>query len=228
DARLEDERPGERNALLHPTGGLPRVVPLEAGEAHEIDHGAAPFEPFSFRDSGYLQPERDVLKNCAPVQRRVFLEHHRHVASGAGDDVAVDRDTTPRGAHQAADDVEQRRLAAAARPDHRDEPAVHDRAGDAAYRVRGPLLADVRHPDFVETDATSVDGRGAGASPGGGAGGRRFSHWAHHRQWSCYLTLENFVLMIPSVLTWFMFLRAPWVTSTRSAFTIPPLMMSVL
>src|SRR5438445_8889078 len=59
--------------------------------------------------TGHFQAEGDVLHDRAPVQRRVLLEHHRHVASGTGHDLSVDCDPALCRPHQATDDVEQRR-----------------------------------------------------------------------------------------------------------------------
>jgi hypothetical protein len=63
------------------------------------------------------------------------LEDDRAVGSGLGDRLAVEHDAAGIGPDEAADDVEERRLAAAGVADDRDELAVRDVEVDAAEHL---------------------------------------------------------------------------------------------
>jgi len=62
---------------------------------------------------GDLEREGDVVDDGAPGKRRLFLEHHAERRVRAAHRLAADGDAPFEFGHQAADDVEQRRLAAA-------------------------------------------------------------------------------------------------------------------
>jgi len=65
----------------------------------------------------------------------------RHVQAGAADGRAVDRDRAGVRALEAADQPQERRLAAARGPEDRDEPAALDREIDIRERaVRAEIL----------------------------------------------------------------------------------------
>ena len=76
--------------------------------------------------AGDLEREGDVVDDVAPREGRLLLEHHADRGVRAGHGLAGDRDAAVIAAEQPADDVEQGRLAAARRPDHRQEFAGRD------------------------------------------------------------------------------------------------------
>ena len=92
---------------------------------------AAIWSRSSARDARALQPEQDVLAHREPGKQRVFLEHDAAIDARAGDAAAVDQHLAF-GGEKAADDIEQRALAAARRTDDRDELALADRQIDGA------------------------------------------------------------------------------------------------
>ena len=85
--------------------------------------GAAPAE--------HLERQRDVLRDGAPVEEHGRLEDDPVVAVDAGlvRRLPVHGDPPGRRLDEVADDPQQRRLAAARRPDQRDELARLDRRG---------------------------------------------------------------------------------------------------
>src|SRR6266508_6270441 len=69
-------------------------------------------------DAFHLQAESDVAERRPPrEQLGEILEHHAAIHAGPGDRLAVDADFTSGRAQESGNDVEQRRLAAARRPD---------------------------------------------------------------------------------------------------------------
>ena len=72
--------------------------------------------------------------DVAPREGRFLLEHHADRGVRAGNCLAGDRDAAVIAVEQSADDVEQGRLAAARRPDHRQELAGRDAERDIIER----------------------------------------------------------------------------------------------
>ena len=81
-----------------------------------------------------LEREGDILDHRAPGEGRFFLEHHADRGMRPGDALARDRDLALVVAEQSADHIEQGRLAAAGRADHREEFALPDRERDIVDR----------------------------------------------------------------------------------------------
>ena len=76
-----------------------------------------------------LQPERDVARDRQMRKQRVALEHHVDrppVRRHGGDVVAVEQDAARRRRLEAGEHAQQRGLAAARRPEQREEFAVRD------------------------------------------------------------------------------------------------------
>ena len=107
--------------------------------------------------------EEVVLLDGAPREQTDVLEHHAAAGARAGHRLVVDEDL-PRGLRdQAGDDAQQRRLAASARAEHRDEAEFRERDVDVAERLDAgrpfpgeqvgfrlqKLLADVLDPDLA-------------------------------------------------------------------------------
>src|SRR5205085_10973070 len=77
-------------------------------------------------DAFGLQAELHVGLCRAPRQQRVLLEHDAPVQAGAGHRCPVDEDLPRRGRAEAGQQVQQRRLAAAAGPDQDQELSTVD------------------------------------------------------------------------------------------------------
>src|SRR6478735_4638728 len=125
--RIEGEDASERGALLHPARELRRIVIAELGEA---DHGELPryhLVYLFFSETLRLEAPGDVAGHALPRKERELLEHHAAVGPRAAHFLAVDADAAGLGGDEAADDVQERALAAAARPDHGDELALAHR-----------------------------------------------------------------------------------------------------
>src|SRR5205823_5879745 len=105
------------DALPHPAGELSRMASLETIESHQSDEVSCPLVPFCFGQARDLERKRDVLEHVAPGKRRFFLEHHADRRVGAANRLAVHANASFIVAEQSTDDVEERRLAAAARSD---------------------------------------------------------------------------------------------------------------
>jgi hypothetical protein len=107
---------------------------LEAAEADEPDEiiGALPHrrlvEPLL-----HLHAVPHVARNRAPRQQAGILEHERPIRAGPVHLLAIDRHAAVLVRQQAGHDVDQRRLAAAARADDREEFALVDGQADVVY-----------------------------------------------------------------------------------------------
>src|SRR4051794_1702455 len=84
-----------------------------------------------------------VAGHGLPWEQRELLEHHAAVWPGAVHPPTVDLDRTGFGLDEAAHDVQQRALAAAARADDGDElPVSHGEALDVEHRQTAAVLAE--------------------------------------------------------------------------------------
>src|SRR5262245_56060104 len=100
----------------------------ELAETDEVERGARALGPFALAlDALELEADADVVKHGPPRKQRTLLEHERQLLGPrAVDRAAADRDNARLRREQAADDGEQRALAAARRPDEADELAGGD------------------------------------------------------------------------------------------------------
>src|SRR4051794_21767430 len=90
-----------------------------------------------------FQPPCHVAGHRLPWEQRELLEHHAAVGPRPVHLPAVDLDRTGLGLDEAAHDVKQRALAAAARADDGDELAVaHDEALHVEHRQAAAVLAE--------------------------------------------------------------------------------------
>ena len=105
--------------------------------ARGVRHGA----------SRRLEAEGDVVGDGLPRVQRVGLEHHPPVGAGPDDRLAVDGDRPVGRPVEPADDVQQRRLAAARGADQTDELAVVDVEVDVVDGADGlaPAPGEVLH-----------------------------------------------------------------------------------
>src|SRR4029077_14112280 len=123
--------------LAHAAGQLPRIVVFKTLEPDELQqlHGALAVGRAD--GAGDLTADDGVGQHRAPRQEAVVLEHEAAVAAGLLDRAAVEQHLARTGMFEAGDDAQERRLAAAARPDARDELAALDVEADAAQRFEG-------------------------------------------------------------------------------------------
>ena len=122
-------RAGERDALLLAAGELEGIAVAELRQLDHGEHLGDARADLLGRALGDLQAEGDVLGDGQIGEERVGLEHHADVALvGAehGDVAAVDPDLAGARRFEAGDHAQRRRLAAAARPEERDELAAGD------------------------------------------------------------------------------------------------------
>ena len=143
--RVVDEGAGDRDALLHATGQLPRIPALELAQAdqgeqvHRRGHEALPAQAL------HVDGQEHVVEDGAPREEDRGLEDHADVPARALDGGAAEGRAPGGGRQQAGEDLEQGGLAAAGGPDHRHELAlVHGEAdplegGDAAVPRRVEL-----------------------------------------------------------------------------------------
>jgi len=121
ERRVVDEGPTEGDTLAHPARQLEGVPPLEALEADGGDEGpgAGLVRPRVFPPHHEL--EEHVAQHGAPVEQEIALEDDADVRVGRRHRPALDTYLAPGGLDQARGEREQGALAAAARPDDRDE-----------------------------------------------------------------------------------------------------------
>ena len=153
DVGGEDERAGERHALLLAAGELARIAVGERYQLDEVERAADPVGGVRPRHAAHLQRERDVVEDGEVREQRVALEDHAEVAllgRQVRDARVVDEDVARRGLDEAGDDHEQRGLPRAGWAEQRQEltarhverHAVH--GGDAAV-----VLGDVAQRQVV-------------------------------------------------------------------------------
>src|SRR5690606_1915128 len=160
DARLVQQRPAKRRALLHAAGPLVRQRLLEARETGQRDErvralvGAAPVH------APHLGLEQDVLAHAAPLQERGPLEREPDVALGSRDGLPVEAHLALGAGGEARDDLQQRRLAAPRGADDRHELARPDRQGDVVERDGLRPLGPEAHRQVADLDDRLGDRRG--------------------------------------------------------------------
>ena len=122
--RFDGQRAGDGDPLTHAAGKIFREAITEAFERELVE------EPFHRRGDPVgaldLEAEGDVFEDGHPGEERVLLEDHRALGAGRSHRLAEGFDRALVGRDEAGDDVEQRRLAAARRPEQADEFARRD------------------------------------------------------------------------------------------------------
>src|SRR5581483_1393140 len=143
-ARVVRERARDRDALLLAARELARQVvepPVEADALEQLLHPLAAVAPCEVRRRerrldvlrrGERRDEVELLEHepegGAPQPRQLGVPHRSEVAS-------LEEDGALARAVEAAEQLEQRRLAGAARSDHREEVAAVDHEVDLAHRA---------------------------------------------------------------------------------------------
>ena len=119
-----------------------------------------PLGDLALRRPAHLEPVAEVLAHRHVRVERVALEDHRHVAGARrqiGHVALTDRDRSPGRLLEAGDHPQQRRLAAARRPDEHEELAAADGQRDV---VDGDHSAGEDLADVVEDDLGHSNDRG--------------------------------------------------------------------
>ena len=127
--RLAHDRAPHRDALALAARELRRLALEELLEAEQRRDLVDARPDLGLRRPPHLQAVAEVLADAHVRVQRVALEDHRDVAMArreVGDVAPADRDLARGHLLEAGDRAEQRRLAAAGRPDERDELAVAD------------------------------------------------------------------------------------------------------
>ena len=106
--------------------------------------------------------QRDQVERLEDEARPVATQSRGAVVGQAADDLALEHDVAGRRPVEAAEQLEQRALAAARRAHERDEFAGGDRQGDAAERVDGRLAERV-----ALREVACLEDRGSDRSPCG-------------------------------------------------------------
>ena len=153
---LRRQRAGQRDALLLAAGNLAGAAVGELFHAHKPEHLGHARLGLVLRTPEHLEAEADVLGHRHVREQRVGLEDgvdRPPVGRQACDLLAVQQDLTAGRVVEAGDQPKQRGLAAARRPQQREELVLADRHRHAVERGEG-VLAD---PENL-AHATNVDG----------------------------------------------------------------------
>ena len=146
-----EQRARERDALAHPARQLVRPGVLEALEAEVLQQRGGALACRGAIEARDAQRERGVVGGARPRQQQVALRHER--GGLRLDGARVGRD-------EPADELEQRRLAAAARPDDGDDLARADVQRDLVERGdrRGAAAAGAKVFDTpIQAHGIDVD-----------------------------------------------------------------------
>jgi hypothetical protein len=128
--RIVGKRPGDRGALLHAARQLLGIVVLETGKPDAVHPFKHHLLAHLRRHAFLAQAEGDVVDDGEPREERVRLEDHAAVGAGRAHRLAVEQDLAGGRLVEAGDQAQQRRLAAARRPENGDEIVVgHGKRG---------------------------------------------------------------------------------------------------
>src|SRR5215472_2013580 len=133
--RIDRKRAREVDALAHAAGELARMVALEAFEPDQLQQFERAAAGRRIGAACDLRPDHRVVEHGAPRQQVVGLEYEAAVTARPRHRLAVDQDPPRRRRLEAGDDAQKSGLAAAARPDDRNELAGRDRQLDRAQRL---------------------------------------------------------------------------------------------
>jgi hypothetical protein len=139
------QRAGDRHTLLHAARQLVRVVAHEVSQANQVGQLGDPSIDLALRTARDLERQRDIGRHRPPVEQDGRLEDDPELASAAGLDRVdpVDDDPAAGRPRQPGNEAQERRLAAAGRPDERDERPDRDVEADVLERLDRALAG---HP----------------------------------------------------------------------------------
>ena len=114
EGRLEDERAGERDALLLAARELGRLAILELLQPHHFEGARDAWSDLGLGDLSHRKREGDIVRHAHMREQRVVLEHHADIAfvgRQAVDRFAVERDHALARPFEARQHVQGRGLA---------------------------------------------------------------------------------------------------------------------
>src|SRR5467141_2433605 len=124
DARVEGERSGDGDALLHAARKLRRIALLKPRQADEIDEGLRPRLTLVAGQRLALEPVEHVLAHRLPWEQCKVLEHDAAIRPGPCDRFTVDQDLSSPDRQKSAHQVKQSRFAATGRTQQGEEFAL--------------------------------------------------------------------------------------------------------
>ena len=139
---FDDQRAGERYALLLAAGQFPRIALFIAGELDHLQHGGDAPRAIHGRDLANLQPEGQIFRHRHVRKQRIGLEHHAEIAMlghGMGHVAAAEQQPALGHGFEPGDAAQRRRLAAARRPQKRNELALADIEVDISKDMQRPI-----------------------------------------------------------------------------------------
>src|SRR5271166_2274591 len=140
ELRTVDQGAAQRYALLHPARELARIGLLESGEP---DHGKE-LQRALARCAAVLAADfhgkQHVPKHRAPRHQVALLKGDAEIRLPLGDGASVDLNDAAGGANEAADNSQERRLSAPARPKQRHQRVFLHVEGDAGDRQQGTAI----------------------------------------------------------------------------------------
>src|SRR5581483_11160424 len=151
DRWIAGERARDGDALLHAAGELTRKAILEALEADQRNEPRDDGVALGASHGLLVKAVDDVAAHGEPGKQRIFLEHNAAFGAGPAHASALDQHVAV-GLEEAADDVEQRALAAAGRADDRDEFTRIELEVGAAERLHAAAAGDVGLGDAANLD----------------------------------------------------------------------------
>src|ERR1039458_5291993 len=140
---LEHQAAGDGHALALTARELIDALVRGAGEADPLEHGVGLLSALRFVHNAARAPEGDVLADRHHRNRRQRLHHHIDrptVRCHAVHAAPTDLDSAAVRHREAGDHAQQRRLAAARRPQNREEAAAFDRKRQL---IDGAVLGEV-------------------------------------------------------------------------------------
>ena len=140
DVGIEREQPRQRDALLHAAAELAGIEIGEARKMHEIEIVGGLGDALGPRQSLHLERPSDVLDGGEPGKQRELLEHHAAIGAGWPDRGAVEAQFAAARRLEAADDVQERALAAAGRAHDGNELVLVDGQRQAIDGGDAPVL----------------------------------------------------------------------------------------
>ena len=154
-----NEHPGQSNPLLLPPGKLRGLAVKELAQPHQVGHACQRLLLVRLRNLPHVQPVGDVVRDRHMREQGVVLEHHPDVAlrrREPRDILAADQDLPAAHLVQPRDEPQDRTLAAARRPQKRQETARLDIEIDLRQNFDRP-------PAFPEVHDLERGTRGAHA-----------------------------------------------------------------
>src|SRR5262245_31210 len=121
DLRIVGKRAGDRHALFHAARQLARKTVLKALQPDRADKPLDGLVAPLARRSAHLEAVADILRDRQPRKQRILLEDDAAIDTWTGHRLAIDLDDPAVRTDKAAENVEERALAAAGRSDNGDE-----------------------------------------------------------------------------------------------------------